>query len=288
MTYTYTDIPFLPEQHNSPQRRSRSINPSSIDIDKATIAASFSKAAPSYDAHAQLQQLTGNLLLASIKPQRYPRIVDLGCGTGHFTSKLKDLFQPKQLVGIDIAEGMLEFAKGKNPQLSVLWIAADAEELPLLSSNFSLVFSNLSIQWCNQLERMLAEVHRILRPGGKFVFSTLGPSSLWELKESWHSLDPQTHVNQFIDRESLETRIQQAGFAHVELHDQEIVLHYQHLKQLLQDLKGIGAHNMNRRRPASLTGKQKFAKLTEYYENFRTINGNLSATYQIYSGTLTK
>src|SRR5690606_13347117 len=101
-----------------------------------------------------------------------------------------------EILGLDLAEGMLRFARLERPGRSH-WLCGDAEALPLASASVDLVYSNLSIQWCENLPLLLAELRRVLRAGGKLVLTTMGPRTLRELKSAWQEVDGYVHVNRF-------------------------------------------------------------------------------------------
>jgi malonyl-CoA O-methyltransferase len=85
-----------------------------IALDKKQIAHSFSRAAATYDSVANLQRRVGDVLLQKLTPNPAAQVVlDLGCGTGYFTPQLQSKFPQALVVGVDIAEGMLQFAKTK-------------------------------------------------------------------------------------------------------------------------------------------------------------------------------
>jgi len=76
--------------------------------DKRQVAASFSRAAESYDGVADLQRAVGNHLLEQLPADLQPsRWLDLGCGTGHFSRLLALRFAGAEGLALDIAEGML-------------------------------------------------------------------------------------------------------------------------------------------------------------------------------------
>lgn len=81
-------------------------------LDKRQVAASFSRAATSYDAVAELQRHVGTQLLArlpvSLQPHRW---LDLGSGTGYFTRALGERYGQWTGLAVDIAEGMLRHAR---------------------------------------------------------------------------------------------------------------------------------------------------------------------------------
>ncbi len=82
--------------------------------DKRQVAASFSRAAASYDAVAELQRGVGESLLSALPEGFSPRRwVDLGCGTGYFSRALERRFGAAEGLAVDIAEGMLRHARAR-------------------------------------------------------------------------------------------------------------------------------------------------------------------------------
>ncbi|WP_134476923.1 methyltransferase domain-containing protein, partial [Pseudomonas aeruginosa] len=164
--------------------------------DKRRVAASFSRAAASYDAVAELQRGVGESLLSALPEGFSPRRwVDLGCGTGHFSRALERRFGAAEGLAVDIAEGMLRHARARGGASH--FIGGDAERLPLRDGSCDLLFSSLAIQWCADLPAVLAEARRVLRPGGVLAFSSLCVGTLGELRDSWRVVDGFVHVNRF-------------------------------------------------------------------------------------------
>ena len=95
------------------------------------------------------------------KPTEY--ILDLCCGDGQLTQRITET--GASVVGADASAEMVEAAR-------VRGIAADvakAEELPFAAKRFDAVFSNAALHWVRDQDSMMAEVHRVLKPGGRFV-----------------------------------------------------------------------------------------------------------------------
>src|SRR5690606_15043150 len=164
--------------------------------DKRQVAASFSRAAGSYDSVAQLQRDVGSELIArlpqDLQPQRW---LDLGCGTGYFSRALAEKFPEGHGVALDIAEGMLRHAHpvgGGEP-----FVAGDAERWPWRDASCELIFSSLAVQWCADFAAVLSEARRVLQPGGVFAFASLCVGTLYELRDSWQTVDGLVHVNRF-------------------------------------------------------------------------------------------
>lgn len=261
-------------------------------LDKKRVAKSFSRAAESYDSVARLQRKAGQHLLDLLPDKFLPdqllarQVVDLGCGTGYFAEQLADKYRDSELTGVDLAQGMLAFARGKC-DAPVTWLCGDAECLPLADDSVDLVFSNLAFQWCEQLPVLAAEIARVLKPGGMLAFTSLGSKTLGELKQSWAEVDDYVHVNHFMDAQNWHQAFSQAGldFTHFEVDDPQ--LKYRDLRHLTDELKGIGAHNLNSGQNRGLTSPEQVRALIQTYEKYRNGNGQLPATWEVIYGVAT-
>lgn len=248
-------------------------------IDKRRVAESFSRAANSYDPAAAFQRQVGHNLLARLPSRFAPQaIIDLGCGTGYFSRALAERYR-QPVVGLDLAEGMLRFARAQASPVRA-WVAADAEALPLKPGSQDLIFSSLALQWCPDLGQALREAAQALRPGGCLAFSTLVQGTLIELQQAWQAVDGFVHVNRFMPLADLQPLLASAGFGRWHCDIEQHVLRYAQLSALTQELKALGAHNVNPGRPGGLTGRARLRALTEAYEGFRQPAG-LPATYQV-------
>lgn len=262
---------------------------------KAEIASSFSRAAASYDTAAHLQRQIGERLLGricsqhvppeqtsqqNIYPQQQPAtIVDVGCGTGHFTRLLARRYPRAACTGLDLAPGMVSYARA-NSRENIQWLCGDAEAMPLADGSFDLVFSNFTYQWCQNLNALMAEQFRLLAPGGQLVFTTVGPRSLGELRAAWQAVDSYVHVNQFAPLEQVRSALTGAGFDIRHWQVEQVVCHYAQLNDLTRELKALGAHNVNRGRNSALTGRKHIEKLKAAYETCRQAQG-LPASWEI-------
>jgi len=254
--------------------------------DKRQVAASFSRAAASYDSVAELQRDVGNQLLSRLPEDFSPgRWLDMGCGTGHFSRALGARFAGSQGIALDIAEGMLSHARPLGG--AAHFIAGDAECLPLQDSTCDLIFSSLAVQWCEDFAAVLSEAHRVLKPGGIFAFASLCVGTLFELRDSWRQVDGMVHVNRFREFAAYQQLCAGSGLQAISLQTRPHVLHYPDVRSLTHELKALGAHNLNPGRPGGLTGRTRVLGLIEAYERFRQIEG-LPATYQVVYAVLEK
>jgi malonyl-CoA O-methyltransferase len=249
-------------------------------IAKQAIAHSFSRAAQTYDSVANLQREVGEKLLQTLQPDAQAGFVlDLGCGTGFFTAALQQKFPAAQIIGLDLAAGMLQFARNRH-QNSFGWLCGDAEQLPLADASIDVIYSSLALQWCADLSGLLAELCRVLKPGGRLVFSTLGPRTLHELKSAWAQVDDYVHVNQFCELETVCACVS-AELQLQEFSREDSVLEFASLTELARSIKSLGAHNMNQGRAPGLSGRKKMAAFKAAYESFRR-NDRLPATYDVF------
>src|SRR6185436_1934879 len=111
------------------------------------------------------------------------------------------------------------------------------------------VWSNLALQWVNDVPRALAEFRRAMRVGGLVLFSTFGPDTLKELHAAFARADANTHTNRFVDMHDLGDMLVHAGFADPVMEMEPITLTYDTPLALLAELKAIGATNATRGRP---------------------------------------
>jgi len=254
--------------------------------DKRQVAASFSRAAASYDSVAELQRAVGGELLQRL-PQGFTprRWLDLGCGTGYFSRVMGQAFPASQGLALDIAEGMLNHARPLGG--AEHFIAGDAERLPLQNGSCELIFSSLAVQWCSDFAAVLREAHRVLQPGGVLAFASLCVGTLDELRESWRAADGMVHVNRFRPFSTYQQLCESSGLRVLGLEQCPHVLHYPDVRSLTHELKALGAHNLNPGRPGGLTGRARIVALVEAYEQFRQSQG-LPATYQVVYAVLEK
>lgn len=261
-------------------------------IDKKMMRRAFSRAASGYDASAVLQRevckrMLERLDFIRLKPNR---LLDAGSGTGWGGRQLAERYPDAEIISLDIAIGMLQNAKSHASWWQKLFggrrqmaVCADVEALPLMSNSVEMVWSNLALQWCNDLPSTFVELHRVLKTEGLAMFSTFGPDTLKELRLAFKGVDDKNHLNRFADMHDIGDMLVQAGFSEPVMDMEYITLTYDDVRGVLQDLKSIGAHNTTEGRGQGLMGKNAFKRLLENYEKLRR-DGKLPATYEIVYG----
>lgn len=251
-------------------------------IDRQRMRAAFDRAAATYDGCAVLQREVGQRLLERLELIRLAphTILDAGCGTGMLTTQLAARYPDATLIALDLSTGMLRKAREHDIACTV---CGDVEHLPLAEHSVDMIFSNLTLQWCNDPQRAFDEFARVLKPGGVLMFSTLGPDTLRELRASWRAADRANHVNAFIDMHDLGDALMRAHLAEPVMDVEHITLTYPDARVLMRDLKALGAHNATSGRAHGLTGKDALNKMLAAYETFRR-DGVLPATYEVVYG----
>lgn len=168
----------------------------------------FSRWAPSYDRHV-LQRLIFEpvqktvLDLGAAEVPSPAAILDVGCGTGRLLRAADERFPGIRLEGIDAAEGMIEQARASGGRAN--FQLATAESIPFPDAQFDLVFSTMTFHhWADQ-QKGIAEIARVLRPGGRWVLADFIATGvllyIWRLFR-WR---------QFPERKQLDSRLASAG-----------------------------------------------------------------------------
>ena len=258
--------------------------PNAFRLDRCAVRRAFDQASSSYDAAAHLQATVRTELLERLQWLKCaPEVVlDAGAGTGAAMGELARIYPTATLVGVDLAFGMARKIALRNPH--ALAVCGDAFSLPLRAGSVQLIFSNLLLQWCDDLDLALAELRRVLAPGGLLLFATLGPDTLHELRCAWSAADGHEHVSRFLDMHDIGSALSRAGFQEPVLDVDRLTLHYPQVLDLMRNLKAIGARNATASRTRGLTSRARLERVQAAYENERR-EGLLPATYEVVYAT---
>ena len=263
-----------------------------FEIDKRQVRRAFSRAARDYDAAAVLQRevCTRMLERLDIIKLQPACVLDIGSGTGWGTRQLGERYPKADMVALDIAIGMLQVARGTSGWWEKLFsgrrasfLCADVEALPVASASMEMVWSNLALQWCNDLPATFVELQRVLKTNGLLIFSSFGVDTLRELRTAFNGVDGHNHLNRFADMHDVGDMLVAAGFADPVMEMEKITLTYDDVRAVMQDLKSIGAHNATAGRASGMMGKAAWQRVTQNYEKLRS-NGKLPATFEIVYG----
>lgn len=255
-------------------------------ISKYKIRRAFDRAADSYDDAAVLQKEVCSRLLEKLEYIKLsPRLIlDAGVGTGEAVAPLMKRYKKSGVVALDLSERMLAKALEQGSLLrKPQRVCADLEQLPFADNSFELIFSSLTLQWCNDLPATMQDFLRVLKPGGLLLFTTFGPDSLKQLRACWAQIDAAVHVNQFTDMHDVGDDLLKAGFADPVMEAETITVNYQDVDKLMADLRAIGANATAEGGRMSLTTPSMLSKLRQAYDVYR-VEGLLPASYEVVYG----
>ena len=277
--------------------------PDPRDVDPRVVRRAFARAAATYDAAAVLQREIAARMASRLDYIRIaPRmILDAGCGTGEAVGELSARYAGARVVALDAALPMVGVARerargarslfrrllpealgGAGPA-APLFVCGDCNALPLSGVAFDLVWSNLTLQWVNDLPRAFAEVRRVLKVGGLFTFTTFGPDTLQEIRSAFARADGHTHTNRFTDMHDIGDMLVAAGFADPVMDMEQLTLTYPDAGSLMRELKQIGATNATRGRPHGLMGRRRWQRAVAALEAARR-GGRVPATFEVVYG----
>ncbi len=279
--------------------------PGPLELDRAQIRRSFERAAATYDRAAVLQREVGQRMAERLGFVRIQpgAILDAGCGTGAALDELHVRYPDASLIGLDLALAMARAARDRagnvatstrsvlgrffghlGPARGLPWcICGDVASLPLKAASIDLVWSNLTLQWVGDLQRVFAEFRRVLRVGGLVSFTTFGPDTLKELRAAFRAADGATHVGGFVDMHDIGDMLVHAGFADPVMDMETLTLTYTDALGLMRDLKAIGAHNLTAGRPRGLMGRRRWQRMLAALEATRR-DGRLPASFEVIYG----
>ena len=243
-------------------------------ISTQKIKDNFSRSAMHYEKYADIQAKLAQELLEEVIGAGYKanEVLDIGCGTGWLLGELKRFLPQSRLWGLDIS---LEMARKTMAKIEDV-LAADAAFLPFKDNALDLVLSNAVYQWVPDLEAAFKEAHRILKPGGCFMFNCFGAKTLRELRQCFGIEETFLPQADFI-REALE----RSGFSCPEFKVRDCSRHFDNLADILSWLKYIGVNRINQHQ--GLLTPAQLAKADHFYRsNFRS-NGQVYASFEVIS-----
>jgi SAM-dependent methyltransferase len=141
-------------------------------------------------------------------------ILDLGCGDGQLTERLAA--SGAQLTGVDLSPQMIAAARARGVDAR----EGSAESLPFADRSFDAVFSNAALHWVRNQDAMMAEVRRVLKPGGRFVAEMAGHGNLAAMRVAFMTVlakhgqsDAEEGVNCYPTPKEYRQRLEAHGFS---------------------------------------------------------------------------
>ncbi len=155
-----------------------------------------------------------------IDPADVATVLEIAAGTGRVTRHIRERILPSaRLIASDISDEMLDVAKRKLGHLDIEWQHIDAQQLPFGDSSIDLVICCFGYMFVPDKSKAIAEVYRVMKPGGHFLFTT------WDKLEN----NPASYISTEIAKQYLQEPLPPLYNLPTSMND-EIVL-----RSLLQD-----------------------------------------------------
>ena len=231
------------------------------------IKRAFDRLAASFDAIAFLHdevrhRLLERMELTDIKPGV---ALDLGSATGRGSRALAARYRRARIVAVDLSFAMARRARQGRWWRKATALVGNAERLPLRDDCIDLVFANLCLPYCEDPQAVLAEVSRVLRPGGLFAFSTLGPDSFGELGQAFRAAGRPRQPPSFPDMHIVGDALVQAGITDPVLDVEYLQIDYGQWPDMVREFRQSGAVPAWAAGGLGLGGATRQHELREHY-----------------------
>lgn len=251
------------------------------ELDQTLQRRAYDRIAPSYDAtdffNAEVRaRLSERLDLITLEPAV---VLNLGSGTGAGTRELQALYPQALVIDLDWSEGML--AAGTH---AASGICADSHRLPLADASVDLILSNMMLPDCADPMAVFSEARRVLRNPGLFMFSTLGPDTLREVRTAWSRVDDHPHVHVFADMHNVGDALVHAGFREPVMDVAAVTINYQNTRRLTEDLRAVAATNTAANRRRGLTTPRRWQSFVNELDGHRNAAGKIPVTMEVIIG----
>jgi demethylmenaquinone methyltransferase/2-methoxy-6-polyprenyl-1,4-benzoquinol methylase len=162
---------------------------------KEQVADMFNNIAKTYDFLNHFLSLGIDIIwrkkaINELKADKPQRILDVATGTGDFAFEALTILKPEKIVGVDISQGMLDIAqqkitkRGLGDKFEVK--LGDSEKLPFDESEFDAVTVAYGVRNFENLEIGLADIFRVIKPGGKAVVLEFSKPKAFPVKQLYN------------------------------------------------------------------------------------------------------
>ena len=162
---------------------------------KEQVADMFNNISKTYDFLNHFMSLGIDIIwrkkaINELKKDKPKLILDVATGTGDFAFEALSILKPDKIIGVDISRGMLDIAdqkiikRGKSAQFEVK--LGDSEKLPFSADEFDAVTVAYGVRNFENLEVGLADIQRVLKPGGKAVVLEFSKPKSFPIKQLYN------------------------------------------------------------------------------------------------------
>jgi ubiquinone/menaquinone biosynthesis C-methylase UbiE len=242
--------------------------------------------AKKYDEISDAQFENGKILIEKLGVKNGHKVLDIGCGTGRLGLYAADKIGPTGwFVGIDPLENRINIAKKKNRNPIAVFKTGVSDDLSFLSDDtFDIVYLNAVFHWIVNKDATLAEIHRILKPGGKLGITTAAKELPGNFKLTIDSvllrepyagyvvIDDDPMFRYGVTTSELKKLLSKAGFKNISSEVRKVIRHYATPQDALALLEASSFGNFLLHVPESLREKARTDILAEF-ENQRADKG---------------
>jgi len=251
-------------------------------VERDSVTKSFSNAAETYDLWAKPQKEIARRLVELLPvEQDYNNILDLGCGTGNVVEQLLTRYSSANILGIDIAPGMVDHCTERwSNSIGIKFSKYDISSFkPEL--NHDLIISSCVLQWIDDFYGVLKNLSFSLEDGDNLAIAVPIKGSFFELQESYKSLSGYNMPGLKYKAKEHYTDIAMKCGLDIRVCEVETVYGSFNGMDVLKYFKKIGA-TFQHNRDYSPLGLKDIHRLIEYYENtYGLHNGLLPVTHQV-------
>ncbi len=210
---------------------------------KETVRRKFSRAAGSYDSYADVQKEVALRLAAMLPRTDFHKILEIGCGTGNYTSLLNDRYPGAEICALDFSGPMLDQARKKIQSSRVTFLCADGEDYLAEKNKFDLITSNGAFQWFARPHAAFVRIGDRLNEQGWFICSIFGPETFVELRKAFDDVlvgRIQPAAASFLPGEELKESLVRI-FHQVQIDELRLKREYDSVLDLLRHLRKTGS-----------------------------------------------
>jgi malonyl-CoA O-methyltransferase len=243
----------------------------------------FSLAAPAYERLSLVQQAAAKRLFQGLAfLGNATRILDVGCGTGALTRLLAATWPRAEVLGIDLAPGMIEQARratGDAPQPRFL--VSDTLQFTA-TIPFDLIVSSSSLHWMQPLDRTFAHLAAQLAPGRPFAFSLMLEDTLKELHALRREVAPSTPpAARMPSADHVRAALRAAGLRIEMEEEEEHIVQASDATAMLRDLRDLGVTGGPLSRGERPLNRRELRQLIDAYDIRHRSEHGVSATYHV-------
>ncbi len=251
---------------------------------RQSVAARFSASAHTYDTYADVHHIAAAKVVDLVGDRgRSKHILEIGCGTGILTEKLKRALPDVSITAIDIAEAMIAVALKKMASISGIQFHQQSIDTLSNTSTFDLIISSSSLHWMTPYKRTFSKVNSLLKPKGRFVFSLMKEGTLKELHNSRLAVAPDKPVQAPLPKPSaIREALKDNDFDISKEFEQEVMVTFPSTRKLIEALNKQGVTGGTFSHSDSLLSRSELKKLCDHYDNtYKSSSGEVFATYAL-------